>query len=247
MSRHCLHTILALCLLCGLLGGPSPAVASDREVAFAVTFAINPDGSAILTPGAGNHSHTAHETITMSVAPDAGYGFVRWDDVADDPNSPTTTVTVTGDMMITAILAAEMHTLKVDISGKGEVTSDPTGTAYASGDNVRLLAQAEPGWVFSHWLGPVSDPESPETTVTMTRDRTILAVFEPDTTEVLEVEVSQILPGTPGPNLPRTGGETWTAVGLGGALLLLGLFLRKRSALMPPIDNANMTALSFRR
>jgi len=44
-------------------------------------------------------------------------------------------------------------------------------------EEVTLLAVAQPGYIFSHWMGDVSDQDSASTTVTINSDKTVIAIF----------------------------------------------------------------------
>ena len=80
------------------------------------------------------------------------------------------------------------HTLSISINGDGTVDGDGS---YPEGDVIAISADADAGWHFSTWWGPVDDPYDATTTIRMgTSDISITAVFEkesdptptPDTT-----------------------------------------------------------------
>ena len=54
----------------------------------------------------------------------------------------------------------------------GTVTLQPTGRGQ-----YELLAQANSGWQFDHWNGPVTEPLAEQTTATLTQDSLCQAVF----------------------------------------------------------------------
>jgi hypothetical protein len=54
------------------------------------------------------------------------------------------------------------------VSGSGD---------YANGDTATVSAAPNPGWSFDHWKGPVTDPNSPTTTVIVDSNLKVTAVF----------------------------------------------------------------------
>lgn len=67
--------------------------------------------------------------------------------------------------------------LSLTVSGSGSV--DPGVGTHALEKDKLVIVAAEPdeGWVFSHWVGPVTDPKSPRTTLTLDSDIELEAVF----------------------------------------------------------------------
>ncbi|HOL18441.1 MAG TPA: hypothetical protein PLY40_09190, partial [Bacillota bacterium] len=67
--------------------------------------------------------------------------------------------------------------LSITVSGAGSV--DPGAGTHALEKDKLVIVAAEPdeGWVFSHWVGPVTDPKSPRTTLTLDSDIELEAVF----------------------------------------------------------------------
>jgi len=64
----------------------------------------------------------------------------------------------------------------VDVVGGGSVTRDPDLAGYSSGAVVELLAVPDPGWVFDHWSGGVTDTVNP-VSLTVTGHVIVSAVF----------------------------------------------------------------------
>lgn len=108
--------------------------------------------------------------------------FVNWTQTGDvvvaNPSSPSTTVTVNGDGMVTAHCATESFALAVgvDPAGSGTVACSPGGPTYTCGEQVTLTATANPCYRFAGWSGDASGAANPMT-VTMDRSKSITAGF----------------------------------------------------------------------
>gem|GEM_PF-2045306 len=73
----------------------------------------------------------------------------------------------------------ETYTLTMVVDGSGSTTPSPGNHIYDVGDVVSISATPAADWQFDHWSSNVADPDSPSTTVTMNRDKTITAHFSP--------------------------------------------------------------------
>src|SRR5690554_3835329 len=78
--------------------------------------------------------------------------------------------------------------------GEATVTPAPGVHPYPEGQVVTLSAVPDPGWSFDGWTGPVADPNSPTTTITMDDDYTVQAAFLPPDLDLLWYQ------GVPGGN-----------------------------------------------
>lgn len=73
--------------------------------------------------------------------------------------------------------------LTMAVTGQGEVTPEVGDHSYACGEVVDVSATPAEGWRFDNWTGGVDDPASASTTITVTENRTVTAVFS-----LIEVE-----------------------------------------------------------
>jgi len=81
---------------------------------------------------------------------------------------------------------SEYHNLTMlEPDGEGTVIPTPGVHSYPAGQIVNLSAVPAPGWTFDSWTGPVADPDSPATTVTMNDDYTVQAAFLPPDLDLL--------------------------------------------------------------
>ena len=133
--------------------------------------------------------------VLIPVAAD-GYTFVEWLGDAEGNQVPLE-ISVTQDLEIDAIFKPlyELTTL-VDSNEQGAVLVEPEKADYVSGENVRLSALPNAGWVFVGWDGDVVSQENP-IIVTMDSDKSIRARFVRAVTLQLDVRGSGTVDATP--------------------------------------------------
>ena len=66
--------------------------------------------------------------------------------------------------------------MDITVIGNGSVDCNPEELEYAYGTIVELNANADSGWIFSHWSGNLTGNENP-VTITMDDDKNIIAAF----------------------------------------------------------------------
>lgn len=81
-----------------------------------------------------------------------------------------------GELGPITILKVPGFTLSVSSGGGGSITLNPPGGGYSSNTVVNLTAVPNPGWTFLKWLGD-ADGSSSATNVTVTRNKSVQAVF----------------------------------------------------------------------
>ena len=140
-------------------------------------------GGTVTTPGEGTIAYDAGTVVDLVAVADECYEFVNWTgDTVANPDSATTTITMSGNYSITANFALLSYDLTVDSTDDGEVTAPGEGTsAYDCGTVVDLVAVAEEGYYFVEWTGDVdtiANINAPTTTITMNGDYSITANFE---------------------------------------------------------------------
>jgi len=74
-------------------------------------------------------------------------------------------------------------------SKAGTVLPNSGTHRFGANTTVRLSADPQPGYQFAYWLGDVSDPKAPRTTVKVNESKVIVAVFRPAETKRPEEEV----------------------------------------------------------
>lgn len=144
------------------------------EVFYTLTMQV--DGCGTTVPSLGDHIYGSGTVVDISAVPCPDWVFASWTGDVANPNSPTTTVTMDSDKTVTANFAPPV-TLTMQVNGCG-TTAPSVGTHdYGVGTVVPVSADPCPGWEFVNWTGPVANPSSPTTTVTMNADKTVTAHF----------------------------------------------------------------------
>ncbi len=146
-------------------------------------------GGSVTTPGEGTFSYDAGTVVSIAAASASGYQFVDWTgDVGTiaDSNVASTTITVNGDYSITPnfeVIVAVQYSLAVSSNAGGSVTGPGEGTfTYDAGTAVDLAAAPASGYQFVNWTGDVDtigNIEAASTTITVNRDCSITANFQP--------------------------------------------------------------------
>lgn len=139
-----------------------------------------------------NGSYPDGTNLEIIATPNANMQFVGWlGDGVSDPLFPSTVVEMTMDRNITAVFAPMVYKLETAISGVGTVEG---GGEYSYGDSISLTAEPSLGYEFSHWVGPVVDENSSVTSILITQDIFVQAVFLPKQ-HTLNANTNNILGG----------------------------------------------------
>ncbi len=86
-----------------------------------LSMEVNPADSGTTIPGVGSHSYPEGSLVDISAAANTGFVFDHWDGDVADPNSSSTTVTITADTSVTAYFVPT--TFLGDVNGDGLVNS----------------------------------------------------------------------------------------------------------------------------
>ena len=126
--------------------------------------------------GAGIYEYGHMETI--SAIPATGQFFSKWiGDGISDPLEANTSILMTEDRNISAIFLPYEHSLSVYSSEGGQATG--TGS-FEFGTQASISATPSIGHYFTKWTGDgISDPLEANTSILMTEDRNISAIFLP--------------------------------------------------------------------
>ncbi len=144
-----------------------PYTESAPAVSYTVTVMSNNDTWGTVT-GGGTYEEGA--TATLTATPNTGYTFVQW---SDGDTNASRTITVNGDVTLTATFAAKAtytFTITSDNIG-GTVTGSGT---YYEGDEVTITATAVEGYEFVRWSDGNTDATR---TIVATEDVTLAAEF----------------------------------------------------------------------
>jgi len=152
----------------------------DRNIS--AVFTINPYSLEVIAGNGGTASGSGtfeYGTLAQITAtPSTGYSFLTWDgDGITNSNERNTTVLINGNLSISATFSTNSHSLEISTTGQGTVSQSGNGN-YNYGSNPTISAIPASGYSFSHWVGDgVSDVNDPSTTVDMTENRNVSAVF----------------------------------------------------------------------
>jgi hypothetical protein len=113
--------------------------------------------------------------------------FVRWVGSANasiaDPSVEQTSVTVTGDALVTAYFSASQSNYLVTFATEGNGSLDGTNSltqvVRAGGDCSPVTALPDPGYAFAGWGGDYPATVNPLTVTNVQMDTTVIAFFWP--------------------------------------------------------------------
>ena len=126
---------------------------------------------------------TQGQTATLTATPDPGSIFAGWSGAGCEGSAPTCTVTVGGDVVVTAAFTRRLVTLTVSKVGRGTVTSVPAGitcgrvcSRTSVPGAVKLTAKPLKGWRFARWKGACRGTK-PVCRLTLAATGSVAAVF----------------------------------------------------------------------
>jgi Divergent InlB B-repeat domain/Bacterial Ig-like domain (group 3)/FG-GAP-like repeat/Putative Ig domain len=151
-----------------------------------VTVNTNPSGLSFSVDGS---TYTSSQTLTWTVGtshtisttspqtPTAGtqYTFTSWSDGGELSHSVTASA---GTTSYTASFSTSYQLTTATSPSGGGTVSPATGSYYASGAVVPLVATPNAGYVFSSWTGSVANASTAQTTVTMNAPESVTANFQ---------------------------------------------------------------------
>ncbi|MDQ7778636.1 MAG: C10 family peptidase [Planctomycetota bacterium] len=193
------------------MGAARTITANFALIPYELTWNVNPGGTGtvlrsllgtnLVSPSANGSADYDYGTVlTVTASPAAGYQFSSWAGPVANPAAQETTVTVDADKSITAnfVLIPYALTWGVNLVGSGTVSRNPLGTNgvspstsgtsdYDNGTVVTVTANANAGYAFASWTGPVANPAAQSTTVNMTQARNITANFSDTAPPQIEI------------------------------------------------------------
>ena len=125
--------------------------------------------------GDGNFTHGTLAAISQLPIRDTLLPVGRAPKVTD-PNSISTTVLIDQERSVSATFSMNQYTLNVLAGSGGQVSGDGN---FSHGSNASISAIADVGYIFRGWTGVgVNDQNATATTVAMTQNRTVTALFD---------------------------------------------------------------------
>jgi len=155
----------------------------DEDPSPQYELTVKVEGQGEVTPEPGEHSYVEDTQVNLKAVPDPGWEFKEWkgDDVKEE-RSKETTVLMGENKTVVAVFKEDEDkdvNLNIEVEGEGVVEPEPGKHTYDKGEEVTLSAiTVMEGWEFKKWEGNVEDPEEPETTIILSEDEEVTAVFE---------------------------------------------------------------------
>ena len=123
------------------------------------------------------------QTVTLTATPDPGSTFSGWSGAGCAGTTPTCSVSVNGDLSVTATFTRTLVALKVAKVGRGVVTSRQPGIncgracsrAFVPGP-LTLTAKPSKGWRFARWRGACRGTR-PSCRLALARSSNVTAIF----------------------------------------------------------------------
>ena len=153
----------------------------DRSIS--ATFSINSYNLQVSSTtggsvfGSGSYDYGSSSSILAT--PQTGYQFVGWTgDGISNTSDANTTVTMTQDRSVSATFSINSYNLQVSSTTGGSVSGSGS---YDYGSSASILATPQIGYQFVGWTGDgINDQNSTSTSVLITQDTNISAVFSID-------------------------------------------------------------------
>ena len=155
--------------------GDAQVTATFARIEYTLTVSVDGQGQVTRNPQGATYHYG--DVVTLTAVPDLGWSFDRWSGGASGSENPKT-ITITGNVAITARFSQDAYTLDIQIVGQGSVSRDPARQTYHYGDEVTLAATADHGWSFAGWSGDATGSGSPKTII-ITGNMQITATFAP--------------------------------------------------------------------
>lgn len=206
---------------------PDPIPITDPDPGtFSVNVTASPPGSGTVTKQPDKLLYASGEQVTLSAVANEGWQFETWGGDISGTTSPIT-ITVTGNMNITATFTKRCYTLSLTKVGEGDVpTANPEKSPscteknqYVQGEPITLTAKPAGGWQVQNWSGTDNDASSATTnTWTMQASNHEISVTYSQICYMLSVSVNPSGGGnvsrSPEPNCQGTKYASGTTVQL---------------------------------
>jgi hypothetical protein len=164
------------------LSGTATVTANFAEAA-ELTIVAAANGST--TPAAGVYTVAQGVPQDIVATPDEGHHFVEWlvslNANLDDAGAATTTVTLSGDAVITPVFAINIYTVVFQTDGtEGATVNGAQAVTYTlshGSDCTPVTAQPPAGQEFTGWRGDAVGMDNPLTLTNVVGDMTVTASF----------------------------------------------------------------------
>jgi len=192
-------------------GGSIRLKGSGNNTTYTLTVEKNPTAGGTTVPASSQTNITAGTQVTIKATESSGYTFSNWtisgSGTIADPGDASTTVTVNGNVTVTANFTQNpaTYTLTVERSPAAGGTTVPASsqTNITAGTQVNISATSASGYSFTNWTvtsgsATFADANNASTSVTVNGNLTIQANFTQNSTNGGDSYESVVI-----------GGKTW--------------------------------------
>ena len=156
--------------------GPLNIKAIFTKDEFPLIINIEGKGSVIKTPNKTDYAF--EEEVNLNAVPEEGWLFDRWEGDITGTDNPTLLV-VDEPKEVTAVFIKEKYEITLSVTGEGSITITPQKEEYEYGDEIKLEAVPENGYLFSNWTENISGTVNPKI-ITVEGPLNIKAIFAKD-------------------------------------------------------------------
>jgi len=149
------------------------AIFTETEYTLTVSASPTEGGSVTKNPDLAHYHY--NDVVQLIATASAGWSFNSWNGDLTGSTNPAS-ITINGNMAITAIFTQNQYTLTIIIVGSGSVDKDPEQTTYTYGTPVELTAVPTSGWSFMGWSGDLSGYVNPAIII-MDANKTVTVTF----------------------------------------------------------------------
>jgi flagellar hook assembly protein FlgD len=160
-----------------VIDGNKAVTATFTQNTYTLTVSIAPVGAGSVNLNNTGPYHYG-DVVRLTAVPGAGWSFSAWSGALTGSTNPAS-LTITGNMGVTATFAQNTYTLTVTTIGSGSVNLNNTGP-YHYGDMVQFTAVPATGWSFSVWSGDLSGFANP-TALVVNGNKAVTATFTQNT------------------------------------------------------------------
>ncbi len=148
-----------------------------RPATCSVDVSSSPGNGGSVSKSPDRQLYAEGAQVTLTASPASGYSFSYWGGDASGSQNPTT-ITVTGNMNVTAYFVQPGYTLTTSVNPSygGSVSKNPDKASYASNEVVTLTANPGYNYAFSYWSGSLGGSQNPKN-ITMTGNASVTANF----------------------------------------------------------------------
>jgi hypothetical protein len=179
MSKPVYTIFLVLLILAAGCDPQQDAFEESLPDFYTLTTQVSPDESGTVNPSGGEF--LVGNSVLIEATPAEGYVFDHWEGDITGKSNPES-IRFSTNKTVTAIFkeeAPEEYSLIINTDGFGTVDIDPARNIYLDGEEVKLSAISNAGWMFKEWQGDLSGNANPAT-ILIDEDKQITAIFEVD-------------------------------------------------------------------